>query len=416
MQDSDWGTERIRAGKMHTENVHNTTSSIANIPSTILIMPSGMELISSQARARLEVFTNKKKRITSSPDTKEQTKPVISEKLSARHLRMEAMIQNKISLLKHQGPSQIKAENRTHDQDNPFSDNKSQDPRVHQFPSRTKLWEKFASDKKMASLKKNPSAPVYDVRPEAIHEYTSLTKNHFIKNGDIDPKLSPAPSPSIGEIIRHTKANSKATRALNLEKPIGNDRGEHYFSISHKESAEEGSAIMSSRAAHNNIKKSYLENLASAQKAKQASTVLLDKSPANSVTELRDPTYNSVGLRNNSAAIIQMNTVMKKWRELFPEMFTFINQNLKSSPDGVDRLRELKQAFTNSFVIEKSKKDSIDLEDSEKKMAYLFSENVCLMEGIQEVIETGLLKMYKNMQEEDQVKNMFAGFSNNPLS
>jgi hypothetical protein len=103
------------------------------------------------------------------------------------------------------------------------------------------------------------------------------------------------------------------------------------------------------------------------------------------------------------------NSILKQWRHSFPEMLNAIGESLTDSKTLRDRLTTIQKSFMKeshnrtSLAAELLKRE----ENNDGQMSILLTENLFLLEGIQEAIENSLLKMQRDLKEDEIITEIF---------
>lgn len=113
--------------------------------------------------------------------------------------------------------------------------------------------------------------------------------------------------------------------------------------------------------------------------------------------------------KDNCSLLMGMNSILKGWKSCFPQMFIGINESTTDLKTAKERLDSVQKSFHQAFKVKRNL--AVDLmkgsADYDKRITILLSENIFLMESIQELIETNLSCISKGLQEDGQIREIF---------
>jgi hypothetical protein len=115
--------------------------------------------------------------------------------------------------------------------------------------------------------------------------------------------------------------------------------------------------------------------------------------------------------KDNVRLLKGVNSVLRSWRDTFPNLFEAMFNLMIDPSTGISELETFKGNLKNSFNISNSKIEQFmpcDSEDLERKQTMMLTENVFLLESIQELFETGVSKLQTKIEQERKVQKMFA--------
>jgi hypothetical protein len=106
-----------------------------------------------------------------------------------------------------------------------------------------------------------------------------------------------------------------------------------------------------------------------------------------------------------------VNSVLRSWRDTFPNLFEAMFNLMIDPSTGISELEQFKANLKNSFQGSSSKIEKFmpcEVEDSDRKQTMMLTENVFLLESIQELFETGVSKLQTKVEQERKMQQMFA--------
>lgn len=118
-------------------------------------------------------------------------------------------------------------------------------------------------------------------------------------------------------------------------------------------------------------------------------------------------------LREQCLLLGAANGVLKTWRSAFPELFAAVSESIGDSKTLKQRLASVQARLSGSasekpgLVGELMRQEPNDA----SQLTALLTEHLCLLEHVQEAVENGVIKLQRDLQEDEFIDEFFRGRS-----
>ena len=193
-----------------------------------------------------------------------------------------------------------------------------------------------------------------------------------------------------------------------------------FMTMSQRDSFEDESGPASSKAGQQTTpKQSYMESLITTHKDKLQTAIYSKQGHDRFLKTLSQVEKEESSSRHDKAAspkqdhcsmVSAMNGVLRSWREVFPRMFETLTELAKADDDkGYEQITQIRDSLHKAFEYKKSRVAGLvdEGEDLDRRLTLLISENVFLMESLQEQLETGVGKVRQGLRDDGGVRNIF---------
>ena len=247
----------------------------------------------------------------------------------------------------------------------------------------------------------------YKIEPQSPTEYiipSSVTKYHYVPNASTGSRTYKERSTESIYKRERVFSESKQNTMNFRNKTNGSKHQDHYDK---KYSEKEIKAV---KVNSEGIKpapgspKSFGETQKESHRKGKSNKKEVDK---------HDP--NDIICQKESAELIR--NVLISWKSILPTLFSSLsnistqNMTADSRQDQIDGLLcKFKQSFNITNRQSPSTSSNIaSTEISGADLSFIMTENIYLLEKVQEAIENGFIEIQKNFREDQKVKNIFAG-------